>query len=87
MIFNVYKSFGIAKIAISSILPCKDLEFQKRVVETNNYLKDLCDFYGFPFIDNSNITENHLHHDEIHLNKTGLFLLGQNFVSHLNRSF
>ena len=28
-----------------------------------------------------------MHHDEIHLNKVGSFLLGQNFVSHFNRSF
>ena len=49
---------------------------QKYAVETNNYV-----------IYNSNITENYLHHDEIHLNKVGSFLLGQNFVSHFNRSF
>ena len=42
VIHNVCKSFGIAKIASSSVLPCKDLELQKHIVETNNYLKDLC---------------------------------------------
>ena len=86
-ISNFCKSFRIAKIAISSILPRKSLELQKRVVKANNYLKDLCGFYGFSFIDNSNITENYLHHDEIHLNKVGTFLLGQNFVGHFHRSF
>ena len=80
-ISNVWKSFGIAKITISSVLPQKDLELQKHVFERNNYLKDLCGFYGFSFINNGNITENYLHHDEIHLNKVGSFLLGQNFVS------
>ena len=83
---NVCKSFDVKKIAISSILPCKDQECQKRIDETNNYLKDLCGFYGFSFIDNSSITENYLHHDEIHLNKVGSFLLGQNFVVHFNKS-
>ena len=34
-----------------------------------------------------NITENFLHHGEIHLSKAGSFLLGQNFVSHFNESF
>ena len=69
-------------------MPHRDIEFQKRVVETNNYLKDLSGFYGFSFTDNSNITENYLHYDEILcLNKVGSFLLGQNFVSHFNRSF
>ena len=48
---NVCKSFGITKIAISSILPRKDQECQKRIDETNNYLKDFCGFYGFSFID------------------------------------
>ena len=80
-ISNVCKSFGIAKITISSVLPQKDLELQKHVFERNNYLKDLCGFYGFSFINNGNITENYLHHDEMHLNKVGSFLLGQNFVS------
>ena len=74
---NVCKSFGVKKIASSSILPRKDQECQKRIDETNNYLKDLCGFYGFSFIDNSSITENYLHYDEIHLNKVGSFLLDQ----------
>ena len=55
-IITICKSCGIAKVAIFSVLPCKDLD-TKSVDETNNYLKDLCGFYGFPFIDNSNITE------------------------------
>ena len=38
---NVCKSFGVKKIAISSILPRKDQECQKRIDEANNYLKDL----------------------------------------------
>ena len=58
----------------------------KNVLMRHNYLKDLCGFYGFSFIDNSSITENYLHHDEIHLNKAGSFLLGQNFVGHFNKS-
>ena len=86
-ISNVFKSLGIAKIAISSVLPCKNLKLQKHVVETNNYLKDSCGFYGFSLIGSSNITENYLHHDEIHLNKVGSLLLVQNFVSHFNKSF
>ena len=67
-------------------MPRKDLELQKRVVEANNHLKDLCGSYGFSFIDNSNIAENYSHHNEVHLNKVGSFLLGQNFASHFNRA-
>ena len=70
-IIYIYKSFAISKIAISSVFPRTDLELQKRVDKTNNYLKDLCGFYGFSFIDNSDITVNYLHHGEIHLNKAG----------------
>ena len=84
---NVCKSFGITKIEISSILPRKDQECRKRIDETNNYLKDFSGFYGFSFIDNSNITEHFLHHDELHLNKVGSFLLGQNFVKNFNEYF
>ena len=75
------------KLAISSILPRKDPDCQKRIDETNNYLKDFCGYYGFSFIDNSNITEDFLHHDEPHLNKVGSFLLGQNFVKYFNECF
>ena len=46
--------------------------------------QDFCGFYGFSFIDNSNITEDFLHNDELHLNKVGSFLLGQNFVKYFN---
>ena len=38
----------------------------------------------FLFIDNSNITKDFLHNDELHLNKVGSFLLGQNFVKYFN---
>ena len=59
---------------------------QKRIDRANNYLKKLCVFYGFLFVDNSNITENYLHHDEAHLSIVGSFSLGQSF-SHFNKSF
>ena len=49
-ISNAFKSFGIAKIALSSVFSGKDLELKKRVVETNDYLIDLCGFYGCSFI-------------------------------------
>ena len=81
---HVCRSFGISKVAISSILSRKDQECQKRIDEANNYLQDFCGFYGFSFIDNSNITEDFLHDDELHLNKVGSFLLGQNFVKYFN---
>ena len=77
------RSFGISKVAISSILSCKDQECQKRIDEVNNYLQDFCGFYGFSFIDNSNITGD-FSHDELHLNKVGSFLFGQNFVKYFD---
>ena len=83
---NICKSSGVKKVAISSVLTRKDPEIQELIDETNNYLKDLCGFYGYQFIDNSKITNNFLHFDEIHLNKVGSFLLGQNFVDHFNKS-
>ena len=49
-ISNVFKSFGIAKIVLSSVFSGKDLELQNRVVETRDYLIDLCAFYGYSFI-------------------------------------
>ena len=83
-ISHVCRSFGISKVAISSILPHKDQECQKRIDEANNYLQDFCGFYGFLFIDNSNITEDFLHIDELNLNQVGSFLLALNFVKYFN---
>ena len=39
-ISNVWKSFGIAKNGISTVLPREDQQLQKRALETNNYLND-----------------------------------------------
>ena len=58
---HVCRYFGISKVAISSILSCKDQECQKHIDDANNYLQDFCGFYGFSFIDNSNITKDFLH--------------------------
>ena len=44
-------------------------------------------FLWFLFINNSDIPESYLYHDEIHLNKAGFFWFIENFVSCFQKSF
>ena len=46
-------------------------------------LKELCQKNGFKFIDNSNISTDHLK-DEVHLNDTGTALLANNYLNSLD---
>lgn len=84
---KVSRLFGVEKIAISSILPQNNTDCQAIIDETNDFLKDLCGFNNFSFIDNANINNTFLHLDEIHLNKVGSFMLGKNFTNYFNDGF
>jgi len=81
------KSFGIKCIVFSSILPRKDKKFQKYINEVNEHVKNICDFNSFLYIDNSNINEDYLHSDDIHLNTVGSYILGENIIKSIDSHF
>ena len=56
----------------------------QRRVEMNKYLQAMCVSYGFTFIDNDNITHDHLDEDGVHLTESGSSLLASNFKIALN---
>jgi len=82
---NVCKSFGVKVIAVSAILPSKEDGHQKIINEVNSMLKDFCDFNGFNFLSNKNITEDIVSSDKTHLNDIGSRVLEDNFISFCNR--
>ena len=75
---------GVKQIFVSSLI-CRSA-YQKEINEINKLLKYYAGIYKFVFIDNSGIIrEEHLWKDRIHLNNQGIYLLTNNYASHLNR--
>ena len=55
------------------------------VDEVNELLYYNSGIYGYTFIDNKGIREEHLRDDGVHLNQMGINILANNFLAHLNR--
>ena len=82
-IVETCKKGGIKQIFVSSLI-CRP-EFQKEVDEMNKLLKYYAGIYGFVFIDNSDIHDEHLWRDKVHLNNKDINLLATNYISYLNK--
>ena len=54
------------------------------ICSTNEILEQLCKIYNFTFLDNSNITNEDLLHDQTHLDNIGLEAIEDNFLWYLN---
>ena len=76
------KRHGAQNIVISSVLPRSTCE-QKRV-ELNKILMDLCDIHNFVFMDNWNMSLQHVSYDGVHLNRRGDKQLLFNLLWYLN---
>ena len=63
-------------IMVSGIIPRKD-EYNVKGLEVNSCLVST---YKFNFIDNSNISVNHLNKSGLHLNYNGTYVLGGNLA-------
>ena len=64
-IVETCKKGGRKQTFVSSLI-CRP-EFQKEIVEMNKLLKYYAGIYGFVFIDNSDIHDEHLWRDKVHL--------------------
>ena len=78
------KKFGVKTIYISSVLTRKPKFMQERCVELNNFLRELCKIHGFIFMENGNITTEHLQYDGVHLSNEGSIILANNYLFYLN---
>ena len=74
-------------IFISSVLQRRKHYTRSRCDLLNSILRELCGEYGFVFIDNTNITLNHLDSDGIHLTQEGSIVLANNYLEHLNSNY
>ena len=72
------------KIALSSIIHRSDHDFEDKINETNRKLENLSKGKGMIFINNSNIDSTCLNRSKLHLNKSGTFLLIENFSEAVN---
>ena len=78
------KHRGVKRIAISAMVPRKDLK--EDIPKLNAVLKAMCHTNGYDFINNSNIIYKYnLSDDKVHLNYKGVQLLQGNFISYLKR--
>ena len=60
---------------------------EKRRLLLNSQLKKLCMEHDYIFIDNENITRQHLLNDNVHLNEDGSVVLAENMLSALSSLF
>ena len=81
------ENYGAQQILISGIITRKQGYMDRRRDELNNLLKDMCYENGYTFIDNDNITRDHLCYDEVHLNNEGSYILYNNYLHSLNNLF
>ena len=75
---------NVDSVYIGGITLRRKMYTWERCREVNRMLKERCDRYGFVFVDNSNISLNHLHQDGVHLNLEGTGIMANNFLQCLD---
>ena len=78
------KNHGASKVIIGSVLPREDFYCQLRRKELNDLLKDLCYIGNFTYMDNWNMSLQHVSYDGVHLNSRGDKQLLFNLLWYLN---
>ena len=68
-------------IAVSSLIVQRKYATSFWTKEFNARLLDLCRSNKWTYIDNDNISKSHLARDGLHLSRSGISLLAQNFIS------
>ena len=81
---EICKQFGVKSVFIGGVPIRKKRYVQDRCHELNAQLEAMCVEHGFIFIDNSNITTDHLYQDGVHLSNEGSDLLANNYLWYLN---
>ena len=80
------KSYGVSRIAISSILTRSSAQLNQVTGKVSN-LKSLCVTNGFNYISNEIIDHRMLWKDGIHLTDDGAKILAANVLNYLNINF
>ena len=82
---TICKNNGVNDVVISSILVKRNIRVTKIIRQVNDHLKDLCIANNYHYIDNDNISYDHLWKDGIHLKDDGTRILAGNFTNYLNQ--
>ena len=77
-IVKISKREGVRDIFVSSIIHRP--KYQSKIEKINQLLRHNAEIYGYQFIDNGYIRNEHLKNDGVHLNKEGVCLLANNFL-------
>ena len=83
-IVNTCHEHGVSNVYVSSITYRKGQE--EKINALNNSLRFNQTSFGFTYVDNSNITQDDIWKDDIHLNNQGLTKIANNFISVINRN-
>ena len=84
---KICENHGVQQVLISGIVTRKQGYMDVRRKELNTLLRDMCYELGYIYIDNDNITHDHLFRDGVHLNNDGSEILSGNFLHSLNNVF
>ena len=86
---NLCESHGAEQILISGIITRHKGNYymERRRTELNEILRNICYDRGYIFIDNENITHDHLSQDGVHLNHEGSDILANNILHSLNNLY
>ena len=77
------RKLGALHVLIGGVTIRRTNFLKKRCDELNNILKSLCLINNFTFINNSDIKDEHLYTDGVHLNDDGYKLLADNYLNAL----
>ena len=81
------RDYGVNDILISAMICNRGNFLNGKVKRVNVLLKQICEEYGYFFIDNSNIEIRDLWKDCIHLLESGKAKLAENLIYFLNNSY
>ena len=81
------ENHGVKKVIISGVIVRKLGYMERRRTVLNSLLKELCHTNKYVFIDNDNITREHLANDGVHLEKDGTITLANNMLFALHSLF
>ena len=75
---------GVQNVLIGGVTTRKENVLKNRCEELNGIIKDLCKEHKFMFIDNSDISDEHLY-DGVHLNEEGTTILADGYLNALKK--
>ena len=72
---------GAHKVHISAIMARHGYQYKNPIIRINNLLQYRCSLEGFHYMDQSEISSDHVSSDGVHLNFFGLTVLKMNILS------